>query len=195
MSQNQTMGILMPERQCVAPEKPDQRPNNNESLRIERSRDPGLAAFASFPNDDFWQTRQSKPVNNNFGKPEIASAFRNKVLVIDDDPFWSRALKIRLEASHYDACFAADGESGIKVARAEKPDLIILDLGLPRGDGYFVIKSLNKFRDLARVPIIVLTARDGAVHEGRCIRAGAKRFFEKPAHNHHLLRAIRDLMH
>jgi len=100
-------------------------------------------------------------------------------------------LKVRLKANHYDPSFAHDAESALSAALTEVPDLIILDIGLPRRDGYFVMQSLNAFPDLAGVPVIVLTARDGFTHKRRCHDAGAKRFFEKPVGNRRLLRAIR----
>ena len=76
----------------------------------------------------------------------------------------------------------------------EMPDLIILDIGLPGCDGYSVMRCLNAFPELADVPVIVLTGRDGFTHERRCREAGAKRFFEKPVTNLHLMTAIQQLL-
>ena len=63
-----------------------------------------------------------------------------KILIVDDDPDLRRALKIRLRANHYDTVQAADGYSAIAVAQKEQPNLIILDLGLPAGDGFVVLR-------------------------------------------------------
>ena len=141
------------------------------------------------PHADPFQPVQLKLVNR---KP--ASARGNKILVIDDDPFVCMGLKVRLEANHYDPCFAHDAESALSAALTETSDLIILDIGLPRRDGYFVMQSLNALPELAEVPVIVLPARDGFTHERRCHDAGAKRFFEKPVGTRRLLRAIRQLV-
>jgi CheY-like chemotaxis protein len=67
---------------------------------------------------------------------------RAKILIVDDDPTLRRALKIRLRASHYDTVQASDGHSAIAMAQREQPDLIILDLGLPTGDGFGVLVLL-----------------------------------------------------
>jgi two-component system, OmpR family, KDP operon response regulator KdpE len=136
----------------------------------------------------------SQPVQLKLVNRKPASARGNKILVIDDDPFVCMGLKVRLEANHYDPCFAHDAESALSAALTETPDLIILDIGLPRRDGYFVMQSLNALPELAEVPVIVLTARDGFTHERRCRDGGAKRFFEKPVGTRRLLRAIRQLV-
>jgi adenylate cyclase len=136
-----------------------------------------------------------QPVRLKLVNPKLGTARScNKILVIDDDPFTCIGLKIRLKANSYDPCFAHDAESAISAALAEKADLIILDIGLPGHDGYFVMQSLKALPELADIPVIVLTARDGFAHERRCRDAGAKRFFEKPVHNRLLLRAIQQLV-
>jgi two-component system, OmpR family, KDP operon response regulator KdpE len=141
------------------------------------------------PYADPYQPVQLELVNH---KP--TSKRGNKILVIEDDAFLCMGLKARLKANHYDVCFAHDAESALSAALTETPDLIILDIGLPRRDGYFVMQSLNALPELAEIPIIVLTARAGLTDERRCLDAGAKRFFEKPVRNRHLLTAIRQLM-
>jgi DNA-binding response OmpR family regulator len=146
------------------------------------------------PNADLEQPVPSKVARRKPARRKLAITTAKKILVVDDDPLLCLGLKIRLKANDYNPCFALDGESAISTARTEMPDLIILDLGLPRGNGYFVMRSLSASPELARVPVIVLTARDGFTHEGRCREAGAKQFFEKPVNSRHLLKAIRQLM-
>src|ERR1035438_6891143 len=141
------------------------------------------------PHADPCQPVQLKLVN-----PKPASTRGKKILVIEDDQFLCMGLKSRLKANHYDPCFARDAESALSAAHTETPDLIILDIGLPRRDGYFVMQSLNALPELAEIPVIVLTARDGFTDERRCLDAGAKRFFEKPVSNRRLLAAIRQLV-
>jgi two-component system KDP operon response regulator KdpE len=141
------------------------------------------------PHADPCQPVQLKLVN-----PKPASTRGNKILVIEDDQFLCMGLKSRLKANHYDPCFAHDAESALSAALTETPDLIILDIGLPRRDGYFVMQSLNALPELAEIPVIVLTARNGFTDERRCLDAGAKRFFEKPVSNRRLLTAIRQLV-
>jgi DNA-binding response OmpR family regulator len=118
----------------------------------------------------------------------------NKILVIDDDQILCLGIETRLKANDYDPCFAHDAESALSSALAKIPDLIILDIGLPGHDGYFVMQSFNTFPELVDVPVIVLTGLDGFTHQRRCRDAGAKRFFEKPVTNLRLMTAIRQLV-
>lgn len=114
-----------------------------------------------------------------------------KILIIDDDPDLRRALKIRLQANEYDTVQASDGCSALSVARKEQPNLIILDLGLPAGDGFVVLKRLRDSDALSSIPVIVLTARDPHSNEEKTLQAGATAFFQKPADNGDLLDVIR----
>jgi DNA-binding response OmpR family regulator len=114
-----------------------------------------------------------------------------KILIVDDDPNLRHALKIRLQAHHYDTVQASDGYSAIAMAQKEQPSLIILDLGLPAGDGFAVLKRLQDSDTLSSIPVIVLTARDGQFNEQETLRAGAAVFFRKPPNNRELLDMIR----
>jgi len=115
---------------------------------------------------------------------------RAKVLIVDDDPDLRRALKIRLRANHYDIVQASDGYSAIAVAHKEQPDLIILDLGLPAGDGFTVLRRLQQSDPLSNIPVIVLTARDPLYNRLKTLSAGATAFIQKPADNRELLEMI-----
>jgi len=115
---------------------------------------------------------------------------RAKIMIVDDDPELRLALKLRLRANHYDTVSACDGYSAIALAQKERPNLILLDLGLPAGDGYVVLKRLQDSDALSDIPVIVLTARDPQANEDRTLQAGAAAFFQKPADNHELLEVI-----
>jgi DNA-binding response OmpR family regulator len=114
-----------------------------------------------------------------------------KILIVDDDPNLRRALKIRLEANHYNTVQASDGYAAMAVAQRENPNLIILDLGLPAGDGFVVLKQLKDSDALSSIPVIVLTARDPQSNQEKTLQAGATAFFQKPADNGELLAVIR----
>jgi len=116
---------------------------------------------------------------------------RAKIMVVDDDPDLRQALSLRLRANNFDTINVCDGYSAIAMAQKEKPHLIILDLGLPAGDGYAVLKHLQEFPALAGIPVIVLTARDPEGNEKRTLESGAIAFFQKPADNEELLAVIR----
>lgn len=116
---------------------------------------------------------------------------KQKILVVDDDPDLVRALRLRLRANNYDITTASDGYSAIATAQKERPDLIVLDLGLPAGDGFVVLDRLQNSDVLSGVPVIVLSARDPQGNEERALKAGAAAFFQKPADNEELLNVIR----
>jgi DNA-binding response OmpR family regulator len=114
-----------------------------------------------------------------------------KILIVDDDPDLRQALRLRLRANHYETVNAGDGYSAIAQAYKEHPDLIILDLGLPAGDGFVVLDRLQRDDKLSTIPVVVLTARDAQSNERRALTSGAAAFFQKPADNTELLEVIR----
>jgi DNA-binding response OmpR family regulator len=113
-----------------------------------------------------------------------------KILIIDDDNDMRRALHIRLRAHGYETVFAGDGLAAMKAAIKESPDLILLDLGLPAGDGFVVMERLQKNTKLSCVPVIVLTARECRGNKEKALAAGCFAFFQKPADNGELMSAI-----
>jgi DNA-binding response OmpR family regulator len=114
-----------------------------------------------------------------------------RILIVDDDPNLRRGLNLRLRANHYDTSYATDGVSAISMARKERPNLILLDLGLPAGDGFTVLERLQQSASLSNIPVIVLTSRNPESNCERALQAGAIAFFQKPADNGKLLSAIR----
>lgn len=114
-----------------------------------------------------------------------------KILIVDDDPDLRQALRLRLRANRYDTVTAGDGYSAIAQAYKEHPSLIILDLGLPAGDGFVVLDRLEKDDRLSNIPVIVVTARDAQSTEERVLKSGAAAFFQKPVDNTELLNVIR----
>ena len=117
-----------------------------------------------------------------------------KILIVDDDPDVRLGMHVRLKASGYDTFFAADALACITEARKHNPDLIILDLGLPAGDGFVVMERLRLGPALAVIPVIVVSARDVRANKDRAIKAGAKAFLQKPVDNAELLAVIRQAL-
>jgi DNA-binding response OmpR family regulator len=117
-----------------------------------------------------------------------------KILIVDDDPDVRHGMHVRLKANHYDTFFAADALSSMVEARKHEPDLIILDLGLPAGDGFVVMERFKKIPALAVIPIIVVSARDARANQERALKAGAKAFLQKPVDNAELLAVIRQAL-
>jgi CheY-like chemotaxis protein len=118
------------------------------------------------------------------------SSGRPKIMLVDDDAALRTALSLRLRASRYEIVAAGDGFSALALAQKERPNLIVLDLGLPGGDGFLVMKNLKKIPSLSLIPVIVLSARDPQSSEERALRTGAAAFLQKPADNFELLSLI-----
>ena len=116
------------------------------------------------------------------------------ILIVDDDPDVRLGLHVRLKANHYNVIFAVDGMASIAEARKHKPDLIILDLGLPAGDGFSVLERLEANDSLSLIPVIVVSARDREANMDRALKAGAKAFLQKPVDNAELLAVIRRVL-
>ena len=115
---------------------------------------------------------------------------RAKILIVDDDQDIRRLLGIRLKARGYEPFFAGDAISAVNQARKEHPDLILLDLMLPAGDGYLVVERLKAMPALEGIPVIVVSARDPVAEEERFIQSGADAFLRKPFDYDELLTAI-----
>ncbi len=103
-----------------------------------------------------------------------------KILVVDDDVDVLRLLGTRLRPNGYEVVFATDGISCMRKLRSESPDLIILDLGLPAGDGFVTLDRLRNQPDFAHVPVLVLTASEEPNAEDRTRSLGAAAFLRKP---------------
>jgi DNA-binding response OmpR family regulator len=116
---------------------------------------------------------------------------KKKILIVEDDPDVREGMHVRLKANNYETGFAADALTVMNEARRQQPDLIILDLGLPGGDGFVVMERLKRLPALALIPIIVVSARDVHANRKRALEAGAKAFLQKPVDNAVLLAAIR----
>ena len=115
---------------------------------------------------------------------------KNTILVVDDNADLRKALSLRLQANGYNVLTAADALSATTTIVKQEPNLVILDLGLPCGDGFVVMERLQKHDRLAQIPVIVLTGRGKANNMDRALRAGATAFFQKPVEDGQLLLAI-----
>lgn len=85
---------------------------------------------------------------------------KKKILVVDDEPGFVEMLKSKLELDDYEVLTAFDGEEGLEKAKTEKPDLIILDILMPRKDGWTFVREMKTYDSIKNIPVIVLTAKE-----------------------------------
>jgi CheY-like chemotaxis protein len=116
------------------------------------------------------------------------------ILIVDDDPEMRQALQIRLRANGYDVHCAEDGVRAISEAHKHTPDLIVLDLGLPAGDGFVVLDRLKTNLNLSSIPVIVLSGRDRMGNQERALKAGARAFLQKPVTNSQFIAVIQQML-
>jgi DNA-binding response OmpR family regulator len=114
-----------------------------------------------------------------------------RILVVDDEPTLVATLKYNLEREGYQVLTAADGESGLSLARSNRPDLIVLDLMLPIIDGFEVCRILR--REMT-VPILMLTAKTDEVDKVVGLELGADDYVTKPFSMRELLARVRALL-
>jgi two-component system KDP operon response regulator KdpE len=113
-----------------------------------------------------------------------------KILIADDDPQLVRALRITLAAHGYDVVPAPAGAATIALAAKERPDLVMVDLGMPRLDGLRVIEAV---RGWSAVPIVVVSGRTGSADKVEALDAGADDYVTKPFQIDELLARLRAL--
>jgi two-component system alkaline phosphatase synthesis response regulator PhoP len=110
---------------------------------------------------------------------------RAKILLIDDDPDFVEATKVVLESRPYEIITALGGEEGLKKAREEKPDLVLLDVIMPDIDGFQVCQQLKKDPQLSQIPVIMITSfsekyRETSIGVSQGLSLEAEDFVDKP---------------
>jgi CheY-like chemotaxis protein len=114
-----------------------------------------------------------------------------KILFIEDEPDQIMVVKIRLEADGFEFISATNGEDGLKEAQSEKPDLILLDIIMPKMDGYEVCKRLKADPKTKAIPVIVITAVATKDLEQKCVGVGADDLIRKPYESADLVAKIK----
>ena len=117
-----------------------------------------------------------------------------RILVIDDSLDSWNLLSSILRTHHYQPIWAADGIQAVSEARKHQPHVILLDIGLPGGDGFVVLERLKSNRLLSAIPVIVVTAHGPEVAEQKAREGGAVAFLQKPVKADELIVTIRGVL-
>jgi DNA-binding response OmpR family regulator len=113
-----------------------------------------------------------------------------KILIIEDDPTQLTMVAKRLKTAGYNVVGARDGISAVSTARKEQPDMVLLDLGIPGGDGFVVMQRLQTLISTSTIPIIVLSSQSPSLMAEKAKRAGATAYMHKPVNFDELFKLI-----
>ncbi len=116
---------------------------------------------------------------------------KKKILIVDDERDIVKALTIRLRGAGYEVVTAFDGAQAIFVSHKENPDLILLDIRMPAGDGFSVAEKLRHSANTSSIPVVFLTGSPEKNSEEKAMSLGARYYIRKPYDPEELLDAIK----
>lgn len=116
---------------------------------------------------------------------------RERILIIEDEPDITELIKTRVKSAGYQTIVAYDGQEGLGRAKKEKPDLILMDILMPKMDGVTVAMRLKKMKGTKSIPIIICSVTKGPDEEGLLKRIGVGDYLYKPLDGEELLSKIR----
>lgn len=117
-----------------------------------------------------------------------------RILIIDDDAQNREIVRTRLEQKGYEVLESVNGEEGLALAVKEKFDLIVLDVMMPKKDGWQVCKTIKSHPRIKDIPVVILTARSQGIDELRSWECGADEYLAKPVDHLQLLETIKKLL-
>ena len=122
--------------------------------------------------------------------PEVVQSDRGaKILIVDDDIEIIESVRYALEDAGYEVVVARDGNQGLALAERESPNLIILDMMMPKRSGFLVLEQLRRMSE-AMVPVIMITGNEGSRHKAYAELLGVSEYIRKPFQMDKLLRAV-----
>jgi DNA-binding response OmpR family regulator len=117
-----------------------------------------------------------------------------KILIVEDENLQLTALARSLKSAGFEIVAARDGLTAISTARKEQPDIILLDLGLPAGDGFVVLQRLQMLINTGAIPVIVISSRTPVGNRDAALKAGAIAYIHKPVDLPILLKTINEAL-
>lgn len=119
---------------------------------------------------------------------------KKKILAVDDEPNILMSIEFILEMEGYEVHTARDGEEALEVAERARPDLILLDINMPRKDGYEVCRMLREKPYMTGTKVIMLTAKGQTLEKKKGLEVGADEYVTKPFNAEDLLEKIRKMI-
>ena len=146
---------------------------------------PGEAATAEAPAAEWADRRKRKRINAREG---------TRVLIIDDSPTIVAALRKILRTAKYEVLEAGDAETGIEIARTQKPELVFLDIVLPGMNGFAALRTMRKDAATQSIPIIMISGNEQATEQFYANRIGADDFMKKPFNRYEVFARVEQLL-
>lgn len=117
-----------------------------------------------------------------------------KIVLAEDEPQIARLIEFKLKKEGYQVTWKENGEEALKAIKADKPDLILLDVMMPVMDGYEVLRRLKEDENLRSIPVVMLTARAQERDVVKGINSGAEDYITKPFHPAELLARVKRIL-
>jgi DNA-binding response OmpR family regulator len=117
-----------------------------------------------------------------------------RVLIVDDEPNIVISLEFLFKRDGFEVSVARDGEEGLAAIRAQHPDLVVLDVMMPKLDGFAVLEAVRADPDLAATRVLMLTAKGREAEQKKGIALGADAYMAKPFSTHDLIAKVRSLI-
>jgi DNA-binding response OmpR family regulator len=136
--------------------------------------------------DEITKEPQGEPV------PAPTTA-KKRILLVDDDYEIIESMRIALEAHHYEVIIARDGNQGLVMAERENPDLVILDMMMPKRSGFLVLEKLRRSRPVP-MRVIMITANEGSRHKAYAEMLGVDDYIRKPFAMDRLMESVSRLL-
>jgi DNA-binding response OmpR family regulator len=138
------------------------------------------------------KTKREKAAAGEQNEEQPAGAGAKRILLVDDDPEIIESMRLTLEARGYQILVARDGNQGLVMAERENPDLLILDMMMPKRSGFLVLEKL--LRSKPTLPAIMITANEGSRHKAYAEMLGVKDYLRKPFPMDRLLESVEKLL-
>ena len=117
-----------------------------------------------------------------------------RILIVDDSPSQLLGMKRIVEKLGHEALTAEDGAAGVEMAKAQKPDLILMDVVMPNLNGFQATRAISKETTTAHIPIVLVTTKDQETDKVWGMRQGAKAYITKPFNESALIEVINGLL-
>lgn len=139
------------------------------------------------------QSVRDEPMATAVETSPASTPRRKRILLVDDDPEIVESMRVALEAMGYEVLIARDGNQGLALADTENPDLVILDMMMPKRSGFLVLERLRQTRKVP-VRVIMITANEGSRHKAYAEMLGVDDYIRKPFAMDRLLDSVRRLL-